>query len=281
MKKLSSLFIVSFIFSLLIISASSAGNRAGIHPLLSDDFSGSLGWFYASTETNLSANGRINGDIGDIIDFENDLGFDDSSSIFLGDFKWRFAESFHLSFEYLSINRDASAVLNKDISWDDNDFAAGASVDSSFNVNVSRLFVGYSFMQSKQMELGAGIGLHFMDMEAQLSGNATVNGVPVGHVIKGEDFLAPLPNIGFYGAYAFSPRFIATGRADWFSAKIGDYDGTLTSLAADIQYQAFKHVGFGAGYHYLNVDITATKGSWNGQADYSYHGPKIFMTINF
>ncbi len=87
--------------------------------------------------------------------------------------------------------------------------------------------------------------------------------------------------IGFYTAYAFSPKLLVSGRADWFSAKVGDYKGGLTSLVADVQYQAFKNVGFGAGYHYLTVDIEVNKDSWHGEADFTYNGPKLFMTVNF
>lgn len=279
MKKLSSLFLVSFIFSILIISTAWAGNRPGIHPLLSDDFSATLGWYYAKTESNIGAYGDAG--IGDDISLEDDLNFDDNSSVFLGGFKWRFTQSFHVSYEFLAIDRDASATLNRDISWDDYDFAAGANIQSEFSVNVHRIFVGYSFIQSKKLELGAGLGLHLMNLEVGLAGNATINGMPVGNGGSKKDGLAPLPNIGFYGAYAFTPRVIVTGRADWFSANISDYKGSLTSVAADVQYQVFKHVGFGAGYHYLNVDVEANKSDWHGHADFSYNGPKLFMSINF
>ncbi len=120
-----------------------------------------------------------------------------------------------------------------------------------------------------------------MDLDAQISGNASIDGNDVGYVTQGNDFLAPLPNIGGYGAYAFSSKLIATARVDWFSASIGDYSGGLLSMGADVQYQAFENVGFGVGYHYLNVDISVDTEDWKGEADYTYHGPKLYMTVNF
>jgi len=118
-------------------------------------------------------------------------------------------------------------------------------------------------------------------LEAQITGNALVNGIPTSNATEKEDLLAPLPNIGGYGAYAFSSKLIATGRVDWFSASIGDYSGSLVSMSADIQYQLFENIGFGVGYHYLSVDISVDTTDWIGDADYSYHGPKLYMTINF
>lgn len=275
------LILTSFLCGTILSSASFAGNRQGIHPLLSDDFSGNLGLFYANTKSILSANGTASSDIGDDIDFENDLGIADTGAVFIGSFKWRFTEKFHTSFEFLTIDRDSTATLNKDVSWGDLDFSAGANVKGSLGVDIYRLFIGYSFVQSKQLEVGAGIGLHFMDLEASLSGDAIVNGVSVAAASESEEFLAPLPNIGGYISYAFSPKLITSGRIDWFSASIGDYDGSLTSVAAEIQYQAFKNIGFGAGYHYLDVDVNVKTNGWTGGANYSYHGPKLFMTYNF
>ncbi len=57
------------------------------------------------------------------------------------------------------------------------------------------------------------------------------------------------------------------------ASNIGDYSGSLTGIGANVQYQAFKHVGIGSGYQYLNVDIEVDKNDWKGKADFTYHGP--------
>ncbi len=187
MNKVTFQFLISFLFFIGCISSSSAsaGNRVGIHPLLSDDFSANLGWYYAKTNSTVKANGDV--DLGDDIDLENDLNFSENSSIFIGGAKWRFTQRFHTSFEYLSISRDASAILNKNISWDGKDYAAGANISSDVNLDVSRIFVGYSFMQSKNFELGAGLGVHLMNLKVGLAGEATIDGLPIGNSISGKE----------------------------------------------------------------------------------------------
>jgi len=281
MKKSNKVILTSLLCISFLSSTAFAESSPGIHPLLTDEFTGQVGLLYANTESNFAANGSIGNDIGDNIDFENDLGLGDRGGVFAANFKWRFTEKFHASLEYITIDREASTTLNKDISWDDADYAAGANVTSNVNVDVARLFVGYSFNQTNEWELGAGLGLHLMDMEAQISGNATIDGIPTANTTQRKDFLAPLPNIGGYGAYAFSPKLIVTGRVDWFSANIGDYSGGLFSMGADVQYQVFENVGIGVGYHYWNVDISVDTADWRGEADYTYHGPKLYMTMNF
>ena len=270
----STIFI--FVLSIFFISNSSANDRQGIHPLLSDNFSASLGFFHAKIDSNIGVNGSRD------IDLEDDLKFDDKTDIFLGGFKWRFTESLHVSLEYLEIDRDGQSVtINKDISWGNSSYTAGGQLKADTSVSVSRLFVGYSFVQSKQLEVGAGLGLHLMDFETELSGQATVNGTVVSNSVSNTETLAPLPNLGFYAAYAFTPKVIVRGRADWLSVDTGDFSGSINSIVADVQYQAFNNVGFGIGYHYLSADVDIDTSSWKGHADYTYYGPKLFMTVNF
>ncbi len=281
MKKSNKVILTSLLSGAFLSSTAFAESRAGIHPLLTDEFTGQVGFLYADTASNLGAKGSLPNDIVDDIDFENDLGFGDRDNVLDASFKWHFSEKYHVSLDYIDIDREASATLTKDISWEDTDYAAGANVTASLKVNIAKLFVGYSFKQTEQWELGAGLGLHLMDLDAQIAGNASVDGNDIGYSTQGDDFLAPLPNIGGYGAYAFSSKLIVTGRVDWFSASIGDYSGGLLSMGADVQYQAFENVGFGIGYHYLNVDISVDTSDWHGEADYTYHGPKLYMTMNF
>ena len=51
------------------ISTSWAYERPGIHPLLSDDFSGSLGLFFTNIDSEIGIDGRKK------VDLEDDLGF--------------------------------------------------------------------------------------------------------------------------------------------------------------------------------------------------------------
>lgn len=263
----------------LCTSTAVAQKRQGIHPLLTDTFTGSLGWFSTSNDTKIEVGSNTSDNSG--IDFENDLGFDDNTNVGLANFQWRFTENFRLSLEYTGIHRNAKETLLIDIEWEDLTFHPGSKVSTDLDTDVYRVFVGYSFLNAKNYELGVGLGLHLMDLSMQIKGNASTNNGSISYQTDSVSVLAPLPNVGIYGAYAFSPKIIITGRFDWLSANTGDYSGSITSLSADIQYQAFKNLGIGIGYHYFGIDIDVSASDWKGSADYSYHGPKLFMTFNF
>ena len=77
--------------------------------------------------------------------------------------------------------------------------------------------------------------------------------------VKAGDALAPLPTIGFYGAYAFTPRWLLSGRVDFFSMSYGDYDGSLTDVSAGVDYRFSRNFGVGVGYRYVDYDVDVTR----------------------
>jgi len=121
---------------------------------------------------------------------------------------------------------------------------------------IARAAVGYSFIKRDQVELGAGVGLHYLDWEASLKGAATIDGEPVfSPKPKKASVDGWAPNLALFGGYAFNSQWALGGRVDWISAEIGDIDGSLWRFGASVIYQPFEHVGFGAGYDWVSGDI--------------------------
>lgn len=262
------------------MTAAVAGERSGNHPLLSDRFVIGAGGMWANVNGTASLNSRSDVD-GTEIDLEDDLGFDDDESIWAANFRWRITDKFNLSLSYLQLHQSSKHVLTETINWGNLQFEPGTRVDSKFDLGMTRAFLGYSLIKTDQAELGIGAGLHFLDFDARLGGQAAVNGITIPYASQSADFLAPLPNLGVYGGYAFSPKWYVGAYADWLSLDIDDYSGSLTGLGANIQYQAFKHAGIGIGYQYFNVNVKVDKSDWKGEVDYTYQGPSVFITVNF
>ncbi len=274
--------LLAVILCCLLISVSVlAKKRPGIHPLLSHDISIGLGWFHPNTNSSVLFNGSITEPNNDEIDLEDEFHFSQQDNVFLGSINWRFSTSFVLSYEYLALNRESTAVLGRDIHWNEYVFGAGSTASARFDVSIHRLFLGYSFIQQRHYELGAGLGMHLLDLDASISGTAQINDDTFSDTVSSNDLLAPLPNIGVYAAYAFNRHWLVSGRYDWFSINTGEYDGSLHSSALNLHYQALKNIGIGIGYQYFNIDITADKPDWNGSARFSYTGPKLFLTASF
>ena len=257
-----------------------AGTFSGMHPLQTDRFIIGAGayWMDISSDASLDKKGGlISGDV----DFQDDLGFDDSDLQPALIAMWRITNHTRLEGEYFTVGQSNSSKLKETIEWDDVEYEVGAKVSANFDVDVGRLFFGYSFLKDDRKELGVGLGLHYLSIDAALKGEASVDGEPVGKVSHGIDDWAILPNLGIYGNYALSPKWLISARADWISANINDYDGTLWNAQAAIQYQLFDHFGLGLAYRYLSFDFEEDSSKRRWDIDVDYGGPILFFTANF
>lgn len=264
----------------LYCSSVEAAPFSGIHPLQTDRFSFNLGGYLPELDGRIWADAD-KFDAGTHIDMQSDLGMDDSDSLPAMGFLWRFTDHSRLQVEYFEINSSGSKSLNRDIEWGDLDFSTGVIVESDMNLGILRAFYGYSFVKDDKKEFGAGVGLHYLDSDILLRGNATVNDVPLIDAEGRLDEWAVLPNIGAYGNYALSDKWLIIGRVDWISAAIDKYDGGLWNVEGAVQYQAFKNFGFGLAYRYVALDIEVDESGVEWGADVDFSGPMLFVTTNF
>jgi hypothetical protein len=70
-------------------------------------------------------------------------------------------------------------------------------------------------------------------------------------------------------------------RLDRFSLSYEKYDGSLTALGVDLLYQPFRHLGFGAGFRSLFIDLTISDERKKLQFNQSFQGPLLFMSLSY
>jgi len=243
-----------------------------VHPALTDSVTLQLSAFRPRVETTAHLNSST-GAIGTDIDFENTLGFSDSKTIPALLASVRLGARWKIEAEYFALKRSGTRTLNRTISWGDQTFVLGTTVNSEFDSDVYRLSVGYSFIKDNQKELGVVLGFHVTDFNTSIAAPAV--GAQSG------DGLAPLPTIGVYGAYALSPRWLVSGRADYFSLNYDDYDGRLLNFGAGVEYRITRNFGAGLAYRYVDYDLTATKTRFTGGFQYRFSGPVLSVIGSF
>ena len=263
---------------LVLLGITASGLAAGqesswtVHPALQDTWTVQLGAFIPSVDTTASLKSS-SGAVGTSVSLEDDLGFSDRKT--LGSFfaGARLGQRWKIEFEYFALDRSHSRAIDRTINWGDKTYPVNAVVDGKFNSDVYRLSGGYSFVKNDQAEVGAALGLFV----TRFSTSLTASGIGA----SGGDVTAPLPTIGLYGAYAFSPRWLLSGRVDYFSLNYGDYDGSLTNFTAGVDYRFTRNFGIGAGYRYVDYDVDVTKSSYNGSIRYKFSGPTIYGVASF
>jgi len=252
-----------------------AGQDTGgwkVHPYLQDRWYLQLAAYWPKVETTARLDSTTLGR-GTELNFEDDLGLKDREVLGAILASVRLGERWKIEFEYFALNREATLPVNKNIQWGNTVFPINTTVTSSFDSDVYRLSAGYAFVKDDRREFGATLGVHVTDFKTSLAAG--------GLATEGSDALAPLPTIGVYGAYAVSPRWLLTGRLDYFTLDYDDYDGSLTNVNAAVEYRFTRNFGVGVGYRYVKYDVDLTKSSWTGNANYTFSGPTLFVSGSF
>ena len=242
-----------------------------VNPGLQDAFTLEIGAYSPKVETTARFDSALGP--GTSISFEDDLGLDDRKTQVAVLGKLRLGDRWRIEGEYFALNRSGTRSINRTINWGGNTYPIGIVVNSEFDSDIYRLSGGYSFIKTNEAELGVSLGLHVTDFNISLSG-ANV-------AARTGDALAPLPTIGFYGSYAFTPRWLLSGRVDFFSLKYNDYDGSLINLTGGLDYRFTRNFGIGLGYRYVDYDLDVTKSSFAGTVQYQFSGPVLYLVGSF
>lgn len=248
------------------------------HPLLTSKFSLGVGVFWPAIDYTLQIDGSLPNDE---IDFDEALNLEDYQSTASVDFRWRFGKKWSLEGQYWDISTTGGKILENDVEWEDIVFKEGTFANAGIDVTVARVFFGRVFSSSSKHEFGLGLGLHYMELGAGLEGEAIIdeNTTEFQQVKVSAEF--PLPNIGAWYMYSWSPKWVFVTRADWLSASIGDYSGSLWDIQAGVNFQAFKNVGFGLSYKAFVVNVDVDKTDWRGQIEMDQIGPALSVTATW
>jgi hypothetical protein len=242
------------------------------HPALNERYYIGAGVYVPKTSTVARLDSTTLG-VGASVDFERALGMQTSKGVPNLIARIRFADRWRVEAEYFELNRTGDKVIDRDIRWGDAVYPVSARVISKFDFSDARVSVGYSFFKTTDKEVGVAVGAHVTRYNASLSANAV--GTQAG------DVLAPLPVVSAYGQFALTDQWAVGARLDRFSLSYDKYSGSLTSLAIDLLYQPFRHVGFGLGYRNMYIDMEARATSWTGKLEQSFQGPVLYGSVSF
>jgi hypothetical protein len=256
-----------------------AQGTGDVHPWLEDNFILSVGTFLPSKDFKIRVDGQVPGEN---IDLDQSVDVSNNEATASLVFRWNFGEKWSFSGQYWATEDDGEAVLTEDVTWRDNVLKAGSNVGAGVSTDVARLFFGRTFFtEADHHEFGLGFGVHWLQIEAYLEGEFFVNDQTTGFRREQVSADLPLPNIGAWYWYSFSPRWLLTTNLDWFSASIDEYSGSLWDVGVGINFQAWEHVGFGLSYQYFKIDVDVEKSNWNGKAEVTQEGPFLTATFNW
>ena len=264
--------IVLSAIAIAFAAATPAAAQVPLHPALEDTWTFGAGFFFPNTTTQATLTSNRTG-LGTAVDFEDTLGMERSKMVPSFYARWRINQRWRVDAEYFALNRDSERAINRDITWGDQTFPANTMVSSKFNFSDLRVSAGYSFFRTPDKELGAGLGLHMAWYDVQMNSSTSNR--------EGQDVLAPLPVLSLYGNFALTDRWAVGTRLDRFSLDYDKFSGGLTSLALDVQYQPFKHVGFSLGYRALAIRAEVEGDRVTGKFRQTFQGPMASVSVSW
>jgi hypothetical protein len=214
-----------------------------------------------------------------------DLGLDDETQVFWGDFNWQFAERWKFRLNYSSFDASGERVAIVDGNYEDIDWTVGARLTTGFELGLYIADVTWDFLKTDRGHLGVGLGVHAADINLDLL-------VEVGGQIGGEggvvevgqesnSLLAPLPNLSLAGGYQFGDQLYVSGSIGFLSLSYDKYDGELFSARGAVEWRPWRHGGVGLAYQYIKIDLDIEQSNKNELYDFDFYGPVLFVSVGF
>jgi hypothetical protein len=216
------------------------------------------------------------GIVGVSVGFESNLGMDPSQTLPALLASYRVGGRHHVIGGYYELGRTGSKSLDADIPLPDTTLTLGSTVESFFNTRVLTLGYGYSLLQTPTSSITPYVAFYVADWDAGI-------GIQGGLApLSGEVSLtAPLPMLGMVVHSAIASRLFIMGNLGLFFLRVGDYDGSIIEINAQLAYQLFSFLRIGGGYAIFSVDVTATAPDFKGEVRYKFDGPALSASVSF
>ena len=247
------------------------------HSILTSKFKLGLGMYIPTESVQFKTDGNSENQG---IQFDETFDFNNNHITPDINFDWRFSKNWKLAAEFFDIKYDTTAVLENDIKAGDYLFNKGSSVSIGYKINMYRVYLGRIISRGFKHELGAGIGLHVLDLEPFIKGNVIVNGSDNEFRIANVSATAPLPNIALWYYFAPTEKWAFTAHVDWFGLIVDQYSGSLWDVSPRVHYQIIKNLGVAVDYRFFDVWVKVSEKNWNGSVNLSLSGPTITFIGN-
>lgn len=267
-----SLFVIAII-GLTEASAQSYQSREG--DSINPRFYVTAGYYFPTINTSLRIDGRLG--LGTEIGLE-DLGLDEEKSVFKLGSAIRVSPKSQLAITYTSINRNASAVLERDVIIGETTFEAGSGLAFKFNVDYYALTWRYSFFNEKNWNAGASLGARAVSIKTGF--DARVNDKTSS---ENTNVTAPAILFGVHGGAYLTPRLLARYSLEYFYLSVNGLNINVVESNASVQYFIFKKFGLGLAYStndYLVRDVPIGE-DFTGKIDFNFGGFNLFLSGRF
>ena len=276
-----------------LLALTSSASADGEYANIDNSFRVYLGGFLPEIDSKLSINSDQLPDHIPLVDVEDLLGVTDSKGALFGGIVWRINSRHALELEYFALERDGirNDTYSPPLQFGDYYIEAG-EVSTNYDTALTRLTYGFSVVHSERTDFKLKAGLHVVKLGAGVGvsgfvcGPSTVPSVPPGCPVAGsgraaENVTVPLPHFGAQYVFGMTPTLALRVQAIGFAIELDSIDGSIIEFDADVAWQPWQNFGIGAGFRYFNTDVKAKGSKLNGEFDFEYLGPAVYIQATF
>lgn len=261
------------VFGGLVAVAAPTNKPAANAGPITDHFALRATFFAPSVSTDARFDSRA-GVAGTPFNAESDLGLDDKIDQGRMELIFRMRDRHRLRIDYFKLDRDGDKLLNRQIVFGNSTYNVNDRVLSSVSWRMTGFTYSWSALRAQNYELGIGVGLHLIAVEARgevRTRNLRESGTGVG----------PMPTAAVDGTWQFGSRWSLNGRAQQFSVSVSNVKGSLSDYHLDAQYRWLPNMAVGVGWSMMKADVNITGSGSPGQFTLDTSGPELFFRASF
>lgn len=224
-----------------------------------------------NTDARFDSNAGV---LGTRFNAESDLGLDDKIDQGRMELIFRMRDRHRLRVDYFKLDRDGDKLLSRQIVFGNSTYNVNDRVLSSVSWRMTGFTYTWSALRAQNYELGIGVGLHLIAVEARgevRTRNLRESGTGVG----------PMPTAAVDGSWQFGRRWSLNGRAQQFSVSVSNVKGSLSDYHLDAQYRWHPNMAVGVGWSMMKADVNITGSGSPGQFTLDTSGPELFFRASF
>ncbi len=203
-----------------------------------------------------------------------DLGFRPSENEGLGELMFRLRDRNRITADFTELDQSGTTTLTGPILFGNQLFSPGDALSTSLQWRVMGLTWTYAIFQNDRFELGAGLGVHLMDLDVR-------GEVPTRFADYETSLSGALPTPAVEGMVRITRRFSFTVRGQFMKGSLNSTFGELEDLHTDVQFRWVPSLALGVGYSLMRLKLDSVTMSNPGLVGIRLRGPEVFVRASF
>lgn len=220
--------------------------------------------------------GGAPGSAGTIVSGERDFGMNERVPQGRIEIIFRLRENNRLRVDYFASHRASDDVISSQILFGNETFQPGDRVTSELDFRQFSLTYTYSLLRNDHVEVGLGLGVHFVEAD----GRAAVEARQQRQEVSGS---GAFPTIPVDLTWRIWHGLALSARGQYFHVAINNFSGSMADYHGDFQWRWRRYPNFslGAGYSIMRTNLDINNSNFPGAFRLNVRGPEGFFKVSF